>query len=131
MEMRMKTKTLLPTALIAALSFSITTRAQQSGTADEAKALLAKAAAAVKADEAGALARFDDPNGGFKDRDLYVFCFDRRSGIVLAGPPTVKGKDQRTLMDPNGKMFGLEMFANVTCVVEGSRLRESHDDGTA
>ena len=25
----------------------------------------------------------------------------------------MKGKDQRTLMDPNGKMFGLEMFKNV------------------
>lgn len=110
----MKTKTLLPVlAVIAALSFSSATRAQQSGTADEARALLAKAAAAVKADEVLALARFDDPSAGFKDRDLYVFCFDRRSGIVLAGPPTTKGKDVRTLMDPNGKMYGQEMFASV------------------
>ncbi len=107
-------KTLLTVvAVIAALAFSGAASAQQSGTADEAKALLAKAAAAVKADEAGALARFDDPNGGFKDRDLYVFCFDRRSGIVLAGPPTVKGRDERTLRDSNGEMFGQEMFANV------------------
>jgi hypothetical protein len=112
--MEMPMKTLLPVlAVIGALSFTCAESAQQSGTADEAKALLARAAAAVKADEAGALARFDDPNGGFKDRDLYVFCFDRKSGIVLAGPPTVKGRDQRTLMDPNGKMFGLEMFKNV------------------
>ena len=112
MEMRMKT--LLPVlAVIGALSFISAASAQQSGTADQAKALLAKAAAAVEADETGALARFDDPNGGFKDRDLYVFCFDRRSGIVLAGPPTTKGKDVRTLKDPNGKMFGHEMFASV------------------
>jgi hypothetical protein len=112
METRMKT--LLPAvALVGALSFSSAASAQQSATADDAKALLAKAATAVKADKPGALARFDAPNGGFKDRDLYVFCFDRRSGIVLAGPPTTKGRDIRTLRDPTGKMFGQEMFANV------------------
>lgn len=75
--------------------------------------LLARAVAAVKSDEAGALAMFDAPNGGFKDCDLHVFCFDRRSGIVLAGPPTTRGKDVRTLRDPNGEMFGQEMFADV------------------
>jgi signal transduction histidine kinase len=42
-----------------------------------------------------------------------VFCFDRRYGTVLAGPPTAKGKDVRTLKDPTGKAFGQEMFANV------------------
>ena len=104
---------LLVVALVAALSLSCGASAQQSGTADDAKALLQKAAIAVKADKAFALAKFDDPNGGFKDRDLYVFCFDRRSGIVLAGPPTTKGRDIRTLRDPTGKMFGQEMFANV------------------
>ena len=112
MEMRMKT--FLPAvALVGALSLSSAASCQQSGTADEAKALLAKAAIAVKADEAGALARFDNPNGGYKDRDLYVFCFDRRSGVLLAGQPTTKGQDVRTLIDPTGKRFGQEMFANV------------------
>jgi Cache domain len=107
-------RTLLPiVALVGALGFSSATGAQQSGNADDAKALLARAATAVKADKAGALARFDDPHGGFKDRDLYVFCFDRNSGIVLAGRPTAKGKDVRTIMDPTGKAFGQEMFANV------------------
>jgi hypothetical protein len=87
METRMKT--LLPAvALVGALSAA---SAQQSATADDAKALLARAATAIKADKPGALARFDAPNGGFKDRDLYVFCFDRRSGIVLAGPPDDEG----------------------------------------
>ena len=109
----MRTKTLLPVmALVGALSSGNAVSAQQSGTADDAKALLAKAAAAVKADKAGALAKFDDPNGGFKDRDLYVFCFDRKAGTVLAGPPTAKGKDVRTITDSTGKRFGQEMFAN-------------------
>lgn len=112
--MGMRVKTLLPVvALAAALGLSNGASAQQSGTADEAKGLLAKAATAVRADKAGALAKFDDPNGGFRDRDLYVFCFDRNSGIVLAGPPTTKGKDVRTIKDTTGKAFGQEMFANV------------------
>jgi hypothetical protein len=107
-------KALLPVvALVAALSLSSGASAQQSGTADDAKALLRKAAIAVKADKAFALAKFDDPNGGFKDRDLYVFCFDRRSGTILAGQPATKGRDVRAFKDPTGKAFGREMFANV------------------
>src|ERR1700719_2877038 len=98
METRMKA--LLPVvALVAALSLSSGASAQQSGTADD--------------DKAFALAKFDDPNGGFKDRDLYVFCFDRRSGTILAGPPATKGRDLRAFKDPTGKACGQEMFANV------------------
>jgi hypothetical protein len=100
-------------ALVGALGVGNVAGAQQSGTADEAKALLAKAATAVKTDKAGALARFNDSNGGFKDRDLYVFCFDRNAGTVLAGQPTTRGKDVRTIRDSTGRMFGQEMFANV------------------
>ena len=44
------------------------------GTAAEARAMLDKAAAAVKADKAGALSQFAKGEGGFKDRDLYPFC---------------------------------------------------------
>jgi hypothetical protein len=69
-------KTLLSVvALVGALSFSCAASAQQSGTPDEAKLLLARAAAAVKSDEAGALAKFDAPNGGFKDRDTLCILF--------------------------------------------------------
>src|SRR6516162_1014606 len=112
--MKTRMKTLLPVAaLVGALSVSHVAGAQQSGTADEAKALLAKAVTAVGTDKAGALAKFNDPNGGLKDRDLYVYCFYRRSGITLAGKPASRGKDVRAIMDTTGKMFGQEMFANV------------------
>jgi hypothetical protein len=113
MGFRMKSLTMVVT-LGGALIFGTAAKAQGSGTAEEAKALLVKAAAAVKADKAGALARFDDPRGGFKDRDLYVFCFDRRYGTILAGQPRTKGRDVRSFKDPNGKAFGQEMFANVS-----------------
>jgi len=48
--------------------------AQTFGTAAEAKAMLEKAAAALKADEAKAVADFNIKDGPFRDRDLYVFC---------------------------------------------------------
>ena len=71
---------MLRTSMIAAVSaavlmFSPTAFAQQTGgTADEAKAMLMKAVAAVKADKAKALDMFNKGEGGFLDRDLYVFC---------------------------------------------------------
>jgi hypothetical protein len=85
----MKTQTkrfLIAVALVGALNVGHVAGAQQSGTADEAKTLLAKAATAVKTDEAGALARFAASNGGFKDRDLYVFCFDRNAAPCSSAP---------------------------------------------
>ena len=45
-----------------------------SGTAAEAKALLEKAVVAVKADPKKAIEDFNNPNGSFRDRDLYVLC---------------------------------------------------------
>ena len=43
---------------------------QQFGTAEEARAMLTKAVAAVKADKAKALDMFNKGEGGFLDRDL-------------------------------------------------------------
>ena len=80
------------------------------GTAAEAKAMLEKAVAAVKADKAKALASFNAGPGGFKDRDLYPFCFNIADGVVLAGPASVMGKDTRVLKDPTGKAFGDEIY---------------------
>jgi signal transduction histidine kinase len=105
----MKTKILLPlVVLVGAFCFSGIATAQQSGTATEAKALLGKAVAAVKADQTAALAKFDDPTGGFKDRDLYVFCGDLKTGKSLNGP--LKGTDLKSAKDPTGKAFGQEML---------------------
>ena len=64
-------------------SFAASAQAQF-GTAAEAKALLEKAVAALKANEADALAKFNSCEGGFRDRDLYVFCYDMNSGKFTA-----------------------------------------------
>ena len=82
----------------------------QYGTAAEAKAMLEKAVAAVKADKAKALADFQAGAGGFKDRDLYVFCAGP-DGIITAHP-SIKGQQLKTLVDKNGKKLGEEIVAN-------------------
>ena len=88
---------------------------QTGGTADEAKAMLMKAVAAVKADKAKALDMFNKGEGGFLDRDLYVFCSNVSDGkIVAIGNPNAKqliGVDTRTLKDATGKAFGAELYA--------------------
>ena len=60
--------------------------AAQFGTAEEAKAMLERAVAAVKEDKAKALDMFNKGEGGFKDRDLYVWCANASDGIVTAHP---------------------------------------------
>ena len=91
--------------------------AQEFGTAAEAKAMLEKAVAAVKADKAKALDMFNKGEGGFLDRDLYPFCGNVSDGTVLAvANPAAKpniGKDVRTLKDATGKAYGQELFAAV------------------
>jgi hypothetical protein len=85
------------------------------GTAEQAKAMLLKAEAAVKADKSKALDMFNNGEGGFRDRDLYVFCANISDGkIVAQGNPNAKqllGQDQRTLKDSTGKNFGQELYA--------------------
>jgi hypothetical protein len=87
----------------------------QFGTADEAKAMLLKAVAAVKADEAKALDMFNKGEGGFLDRDLYPFCGNASDGVILAFVnPVAKqniGKDVRIQKDATGKAYGEELFA--------------------
>jgi hypothetical protein len=98
------------------LAFSPTACAQQTGgTAAEAKAMLMKAVAAVKADKAKALDMFNKGEGGFLDRDLYAFCFTGSDAKAVAdGNPNAKqliGVDARTLKDSTGKPFGAEQYA--------------------
>jgi Single Cache domain 2 len=88
---------------------------QTGGTAAEAKAMLMKAVAAVKADKAKALDMFNKGEGGFLDRELYVFCSNISDGKQIAnGNPNAKqllGTDIRTIKDANGKAFGAELYA--------------------
>jgi hypothetical protein len=104
------------TSIMAAgiLAIPATAFAQQGqlGTAQEARAMLEKAVAAVKADRDLALAMFNKGEGGFRDRDLYPFCARIADAKGLATPLAVAvGTDTRTLKDPTGKAYGLELYA--------------------
>jgi hypothetical protein len=83
----------------------------QFGTAQEARAMLDKAVIALTADKAAALAMFNKGEGGFKDRDLYPFCFNLSDGKFVAAVKTLVGSDVRALKDPTGKVFGPELYA--------------------
>jgi len=94
----------------AALLIAAGAAAGEKGTAAEAKALLDKAVAEVEKDgTAKAIARFNDPAGGFRDRDLYVFCMDGSHKITAHPDTSLRGTDTATLKDANGKAFGAEM----------------------
>jgi signal transduction histidine kinase len=101
-------------ALAAATAVLTTTAAYAQkadfGTASEAKAMLEKAAAAVKADKAKALKSFNEGAEGFKDRDLYPFCANASDGIFTAHPKLV-GKSLKDLEDKAGKKFGAEIMS--------------------
>ena len=96
----------------AAMALSAAAFAQAKfGTAEEAKAMLIKAVAAVKADKAKAIDMFINGEGGFKDRDLYPFCGNISDGKVLATQAkNLIGTDARTLKDKAGKAFGQEIY---------------------
>jgi signal transduction histidine kinase len=108
-------RTLMITAATAAvLALSSTAFAQGQGTADEAKAMLAKTVAAIKGDKVKTLNLINNGEGGFLDRDLYPFCSNVSDGKTVAvGNPNAKqvmGVDARTLKDPTGKQFGQELY---------------------
>ena len=105
----------LMTGAVSALALALSTVALaqqgQFGTAQEAMALLDKAVAAVKTDKHAALTMFNNGDGGFKDRDLYPFCFNLSDGKFVAAIERLRGTDTRALKDPTGKVFGEELYA--------------------
>ena len=95
-----------------AFAFSIVAFAQNpNGSALEANALLDKAVTELKADQTAALAKFNDPNGPFRDRDLYVFCFDMGSGKITTHiNPAIIGSDARAAKEKDGTPFGQKLY---------------------
>lgn len=74
--------------------------------------MLGRAIAALKEDEAAALAAFTAGAPGFKDKDLYVFCVDP-TGVLTAngGHPDHIGLDTHTEVGAHGKNIGAAIQA--------------------
>jgi hypothetical protein len=100
------------TALLALLAAASMPAAQaQFGTQKEARAMLEKAIDAVKVNKANALAMFNKGEGGFRDRDLYVFCANATDGVLTAHP-YLKGEHLQEIVGKKGFPLGKEIMQN-------------------
>ena len=106
----MKRFTMFATLAALLLTFTVPVRAGSFGTSEEAKAMLERAVAALKADKDGALAKFTKGEGGFKDRDLYPFCGGPDGNFTAH--PKLLGKSLKDLKDKAGKPLGQEIYAS-------------------
>ena len=75
--------------------------------------MLERAVAAVKADKTKALDIFNRGEGGFKDRDLYVFCANASDSVQTAHP-TGLGARLKDFKDVKGFAFGEEIMRTAT-----------------
>jgi signal transduction histidine kinase len=90
--------------------------AEERGTADEAKAMVAKAIALYREKgAAAALAIMNSPDGGFRDHDLYIFAYgpDRKVAVQAADASRI-GLDADSVSDVDGKHYGTESMAAAT-----------------
>ena len=89
------------------------TNSPQFGSEKEARAMLEKAVAAVKVDKTKALELFNKGAGGFKDRDLYVFCANATDGVLTAHP-YLKGEHLQDIVGKKGYPLGKEIMEKAT-----------------
>jgi hypothetical protein len=81
----------------------------QPGTEQEARAMLQRAVAALKENKEKALEMFNKGQGGFKDRDLYVFCANASDGVLTAHP-YLKGEQLQEIAGVKGFPLGEEIM---------------------
>ena len=100
------------TCFLALVAFAVPavvyTQKSEFGTPAEARAMLDRAVVSMKADPAKTVDQINKGEGGFRDRDLYVFCLT--GGKVAAHGADSKriGLLQKDLKDVTGKPYGEE-----------------------
>ncbi len=97
----------------AALAEAVSSIRLRQGSADEARALVARALQFVRErGRAGAAQALHDPAGGFVDRDLYIFFVDREGRYVLHGArPQAEGTRVHDVPGIDGERFVRDAFA--------------------
>jgi hypothetical protein len=73
------------------------------GDGDKAKAMLTRVAVAVQQDQAAAIQKFNAGADGFKDGNIYPFCFRLTDGVVITGQTS--GADIRTFPGSGQQIF--------------------------
>lgn len=89
------------------LAVSVAYAQGQLGTADEAKVLMEKAVAFLKANgKDKAFEAFNNKKGEFVNKDLYIFILDLNGKILSHGAnEKLIGKDLMGIKDKNGQLF--------------------------
>jgi Single Cache domain 2 len=85
----------------------------QFGTEKEARAMLERAVVALTQNREKALEMFNKGEGGFKDRDLYVFCANASDGVLTAHP-YLKGEHLQDIVGKKGFPLGQEIMRSAT-----------------
>src|ERR1700752_1669657 len=95
----------------------------------DGKAMLDRAIAALKADEAAALKAFnDEKKKDFRDRDLYVYCFSIPDGKFTAyQSPVLIGTNIRELKIPPNDPVGQRAYDAVAKAAEGEIVTFTYD----
>lgn len=99
----------IPAVALIASAEAAFAQGSKSGTPAEARAMLDRAVAAVKADKEKALAAFNEGTDGFRDRDLYPFCIDAKTELFTAHP-SLRGTNARALKDFVGNDLGEQLI---------------------
>jgi signal transduction histidine kinase len=99
--------------LVLVIGTAIAAGQAQFGSEKEARAMLERAVAALKENKEKALEMFNKGEGGFKDRDLYVFCANASDG-TLSAHPYLKGEHLQDIVGKKGYPLGKEIMRTAT-----------------
>jgi cytochrome c len=100
----------------------------QFSTAAEAKAMEERVIAELKSDQNAALDKFNKPDGEFRDRDLYVFCANAKTGTFTAHAKTaLVGTDLRQLKEKDGSPLGEKILDAANGANEGTIVAVSYN----
>jgi signal transduction histidine kinase len=100
---------MIATAAVAVTASAHASSANEFGTIEEAKAMLKRAVVAVQQDKIAAINKFNYNDQQFRDRDLFVFCFNGLNGKYTAHEAMV-GHDVRAFRDAKGQPVGQRMY---------------------
>ena len=96
-------------ATVALASTQVALSQQQYGTAVEARAMLERVVAGIKADPAGTIVQINKSDPKFSDRDLYPTCAGPDGKMVANPNPARLGIIQKDSKDASGKPYGEEL----------------------
>ena len=118
----MKTRTLAAACAGLVVAWTVAAFAEiQLALPADGRAMLERAIAALKADEASGLKAFnDEKNKDFRDRDLYVYCFSLPDGAITAyQSPVMIGTNVKELKIPPNNPVGQRAYDAVAKAAEG------------